>query len=135
MKKYLGVKVVQAESMSEFDFRRSKGMTPSDKETDKEGYKVVYEDGYTSWSPKEVFEKAYREEKFLDICKKELLPHQARVQEEANELNAKIQKLGDFIQTNGIFETLSIDEQVRLEQQLLAMQYYLIILVERIENF
>lgn len=27
----------------------------------KEGYKVVYEDGYTSWSPKDAFEKAYRE--------------------------------------------------------------------------
>ena len=24
------------------------------------GYKVVYEDGYTSWSPKHAFEKAYR---------------------------------------------------------------------------
>jgi hypothetical protein len=29
--------------------------------TDKEdGYKVIYEDGYQSWSPKEVFEAAYR---------------------------------------------------------------------------
>jgi hypothetical protein len=28
---------------------------------DEEGYKVVYEDGYESWSPKETFEKAYRE--------------------------------------------------------------------------
>jgi len=61
MKMYLGVKLIEAESMSEFDFRRSKGITPSDKEVDKEGYKVTYEDGYTSWSPKEVFEKAYRE--------------------------------------------------------------------------
>jgi hypothetical protein len=26
----------------------------------KEGYAVQYEDGYTSWSPKEVFEAAYR---------------------------------------------------------------------------
>ena len=26
----------------------------------KDGYKVVYEDGYISWSPKETFEKAYR---------------------------------------------------------------------------
>ena len=27
---------------------------------DKEGYAVEYEDGYRSWSPKDVFEKAYR---------------------------------------------------------------------------
>ena len=26
-----------------------------------DGYKVVYEDGYISWSPKDVFEKAYKE--------------------------------------------------------------------------
>ena len=26
-----------------------------------DGYRVQYEDGYTSWSPKAVFEKAYRE--------------------------------------------------------------------------
>lgn len=26
----------------------------------KEGYKVVYEDGYESWSPKDAFEKVYR---------------------------------------------------------------------------
>ena len=25
------------------------------------GYKVIYPDGYVSWSPKEVFEHAYRE--------------------------------------------------------------------------
>ena len=25
------------------------------------GYKVVYEDGYESWSPKDVFERCYRE--------------------------------------------------------------------------
>ena len=26
----------------------------------KDGYEVVYDDGYTSWSPKEVFETHYR---------------------------------------------------------------------------
>ena len=46
LKKYLGVKIINA--------------TPALK-NDEEGYKVVYEDGYISWSPKAVFEKAYRE--------------------------------------------------------------------------
>ena len=45
MKNYIGVKIVKAE--------------PEVKDG-KEGYKVVYPDGYTSWSPKDVFEKAYR---------------------------------------------------------------------------
>lgn len=44
MKWYVGVKMVQAEPMEK---------------DGKEGYKVVYADGYESWSPKEVFEEAY----------------------------------------------------------------------------
>ncbi|MDD4456315.1 MAG: Gp49 family protein [Syntrophotalea acetylenica] len=46
--KYIGVKLIEAFSYNE---------TTADGE--KEGYKVRYADGYTSWSPKEVFEKAY----------------------------------------------------------------------------
>lgn len=45
MKKYIGTKVIMAE--------------PQEKDG-KEGYKVQYEDGYVSWSPKDVFERAYR---------------------------------------------------------------------------
>ena len=44
MQTYLGVKCVKAEPM------RKDG---------KDGYKVVYPDGYESWSPKKVFESAY----------------------------------------------------------------------------
>ena len=50
MKKYIGTKIIEAEPMS-----RSHG----DKVED--GYKVRYPDGYESWSPKDVFEEAYRE--------------------------------------------------------------------------
>jgi hypothetical protein len=63
MEKYLGVKIVDAEPMCEFDFLNfsDKGKAiVSSEYINREGYKVVYEDGYTSWSPKEVFEKAYR---------------------------------------------------------------------------
>ena len=44
MKQYIGTKVIKAEPEME------EGV---------EGYKVVYEDGYVSWAPKDVFEKAY----------------------------------------------------------------------------
>ncbi len=53
MEKYLGVKVVQAEPCKAWERR-------GEHDVGSEGYKVVYEDGYTSWSPKDVFEKAYR---------------------------------------------------------------------------
>ena len=46
MKQYLGTRIVHAEPAN-------KGDAP--------GYFVRYPDGYTSWSPKEAFESAYRE--------------------------------------------------------------------------
>lgn len=46
MKAYIGTKIVQAE--------------PEEKDGNP-GYKVVYEDGYLSWSPRETFERCYRE--------------------------------------------------------------------------
>ena len=45
MKTYIGTKIVCGE--------------PEVKDS-KEGYKVVYDDGYVSWSPKEIFERCYR---------------------------------------------------------------------------
>lgn len=45
MQQYVGTKVVMAEP---------------DRRSGKPGYKVVYQDGYESWSPQEVFEESYR---------------------------------------------------------------------------
>lgn len=62
MKKYLGVKIVEAEPMNEASFINNvKNEDVPQSCLRREGYKVVYEDGYISWSPKDVFEKAYRE--------------------------------------------------------------------------
>lgn len=47
MDKYIGVKIVHAEPEQNLH-------------TGEEGYKVVYPDGYESWSPKSVFKEAYR---------------------------------------------------------------------------
>ena len=46
MKNYIGVKIVKAEP------KDNNGVPV---------YAVKYPDGYVSWSPKETFEKAYRE--------------------------------------------------------------------------
>jgi len=74
MKKYLGVKIIEAEPAWKGYLFAQDGCDQSEQiivkstyendniSTDwKDGYKVVYEDGYTSWSPKDVFEKAYKE--------------------------------------------------------------------------
>lgn len=45
MQNYIGVKLIQAE--------------PCKNDKGELGYKVIYDNGYESWSPKDVFEKAY----------------------------------------------------------------------------
>ena len=60
LKSYVGVKLVHAKPMTGDAFKKSKGLpTTAEIKTNDEGYQVTYEDGYVSWSPKEVFEKAY----------------------------------------------------------------------------
>lgn len=59
MRAYIGAKIIEAEPMSFAEFREKHyKLEPSTKE--EEGYAVRYPDGYLSWSPKSVFEEAYR---------------------------------------------------------------------------
>jgi hypothetical protein len=47
VKTYIGTKIIQARPWPNAEAQ--------------DGYKVIYPDGYTSWSPKAAFEEAYRE--------------------------------------------------------------------------
>lgn len=64
MKQYTGTKTVKAMPMTMGEAYERKllknGVRPFRMETDKAGYLVEYEDGYQSWSPADVFEKAYK---------------------------------------------------------------------------
>lgn len=65
MQAYIGTKIVQAEPMDEGTFSFTVKVLPQIVTIDRDGvgragYKVVYEDGYVSWSPKHVFERCYR---------------------------------------------------------------------------
>lgn len=57
MEKYLGVKLIEAEPQERYKDVDYENCLLKNKQ---EGYKVIYPDGYESWSPKDVFEKAYR---------------------------------------------------------------------------
>ena len=62
MKQYIGTKIIQAEPAYRVDgnvFVKA-NIVPSGVHIE-DGYKVIYPDGYESWSPKNVFEAAYRE--------------------------------------------------------------------------
>lgn len=90
-----------------------------------DGYKVVYKDGYESWSPKEVFEEAYRpSETFKD-----------RLVIEQQELADRFQKLCLFVDSSKFTEIVKDENQRKL---LLAqcehMGEYLNILNQRIES-
>ena len=62
MKQYIGTKVISAQPMNLGDYNTKRGWTiPANEDPKREGYYVVYPDGYESWSPKEVFDEAYRE--------------------------------------------------------------------------
>ena len=71
MNEYIGTKIIKAKPMNRFDYNSLRGWTiPEDENGNDEGYLVEYLDGgkpnhkdfdnYISWSPKDVFEKAYR---------------------------------------------------------------------------
>lgn len=61
MKKYIGTKIVSAEKAIRKDgnIYTETDAIPRTMSPAEPGYKVVYEDGYVSWSPKDVFEKVY----------------------------------------------------------------------------
>jgi hypothetical protein len=61
MKTYLGVKVVQAEPQTRGEYNASRGWTvPADENPEDDGYRILYPDGYVSWSPRQQFVDAYR---------------------------------------------------------------------------
>lgn len=62
LKLYVGTKIIQGTEMDEVTFLKVvKGLPVPETQESRPGYKVTYPDGYISWSPKEVFENAYRE--------------------------------------------------------------------------
>ena len=61
MKKYIGVKMIQATPMNLRDYNKYRGWkVPTNEDPERKGYLVKYEDGHESWSPEMVFDKAYR---------------------------------------------------------------------------
>lgn len=60
-KKYIGTKVIMAEPMTMTEAQKVLGRELKPSTIEEDGYLVEYKNGYKSWSPKSVFEEAYRE--------------------------------------------------------------------------
>lgn len=117
MKQYTGTKTVKAMPMTMGEAYERKllkeGVRPSECETDKAGYLVEYEDGYQSWSPADVFEKAYK-------------PSETRLERlhiECDELRARSKELDMYL--NEGFEKVAAEIGRSLTMLLVLQSSYL----------
>lgn len=140
MKEYIGTKIISAKPMTRAEYNALRGWeVPADENPHDEGYLVEYSDGgkpnhpgfkgYISWSPKDIFERAYhqRADKPHD--------HQVRVIGEKAELDARVHALMAFIETSPVYESLPDIERALMRDQLLHMSRYSAILQDRITLF
>lgn len=124
MRQYTGTKVVDACEMSRKQAEEVIGrkMRPDSDEIDDEcGYLVVYPDGYKSWSPKKVFEAAYKVSE----------THIDRMKIEEEEVKKRYLAGRNFTFTQK-FRDLTDKQQGLLIKQLNRMEEYLYILGDRI---
>lgn len=127
MKQYTGTKTVKAMPMTMGEAYERKllkeGRRPSECETDKAGYLVEYEDGYQSWSPKDVFDAAYKpSETFLE-----------HLDNECDEIDARSDKAKDFINSDR-FDNLSPIAKLLLTAQNATQREYICLLIDRIDE-
>lgn len=122
MQKYIGTKTVHATPAWRIDGEvYPKGGVIPVSNNKEDGYKVVYEDGYESWSPKLVFERAYQlaetpeNRVFIEHC----------------DLSGKLAKLNIAIAEMDFGE----DATILLNAQQKAMKDYLNILSLRLLAF
>ena len=120
MVSYACHKTVKASPMSELEY--AKLMKNPEPYEDEPGYIVMYEDGYISWFPKEVFEGGYKlSETFTD-----------RLVNEMEDLGVKVGKLEDFLLSD---KSNSIDKVQKelLTIQLFAMRAYYSSIIARLK--
>lgn len=133
---HVGTKVIHATMMNRARYNALRGWSvPADENPLDEGYLVQYADGgalnvpgftgYVSWSPKDVFERAYGDgykapaETFYD-----------RLVKEVSDLRDKVEKLRAYIDS-GKAAQLPIHDYNDLREQLSHMVAYLLVLEKR----
>lgn len=60
MNKYIGCKLLEAKELTLGEYNKVRGWKiPDNEDPEAKGYIVKYDNGYVSWSPKEIFEHSY----------------------------------------------------------------------------
>jgi hypothetical protein len=141
-KHYIGTKRVIATPMNRADYNAYRGWTlPADENGADDGFLVEYVDGgkandsrhagYISWSPADVFYRAYQP---APEPVAGLKPHEQRVVEEKHALDAKCEKLFAFLDTP-LYDSLPEEDQSLLQHQFNHMTNYSEVLAARIARF
>lgn len=121
VKKYTGTKTICAAPMTKADAEKLLGISISPATPGNDGYLVEYPDGYRSWSPKKVFEAAYRvSETPVDRMKNELFDLTERICKGVKKLYG--------------CDTLTPTERWKLHCQLQKMDEYALALSDRIHD-
>lgn len=101
-----------------------KFIKPAKQEYSGEGYLVRYEDGYQSWSPKEVFDKAYKPaDNFLD-----------RLIIERDEVQQRLSSLTSALMQEDFQEKVGSKQYYWMQEQRNAMKIYVEVLNKRITH-
>lgn len=136
---YVGTKVVHAIPMTKGEYNKlRKWEVPPGENPEEKGYLVQYTDGgptnvygfdgYISWTPENVFERAYN-----PGLRAQKTTYVDRLKQEETLLNERLQKLNQFIGT-ALFNALPDDDRRDLQMQRLAMTDYSAILRRRMSR-
>jgi len=135
MQQYTGTKTLLARAMTRGEYNAYRGWQPPEGEGQTtEGYLVEYTDGgaandsrhagYISWSPADVFQKAYRPSG----------SHEDRVRNEHADRSAELAKLSAFI-ASPTFPGIPDENRALLIEQQGIMRAFVDVLARRIATF
>nr|WP_311470171.1 hypothetical protein [uncultured Porphyromonas sp.] len=131
---YVGTKEIRATPMSRRDYNDLRGWTlPEDEDGDDEGYLVEYTDGgkanvegfrgYISWSPKDVFERAYNPQE----------SYEDRIRVKLKDVKRDISILGDTVRIGEHYGDLDAKEKKIITEQIRLLKRYEILLRDRLQ--
>ena len=138
MQEYQSIKKVYAEPMDRL-IAEAKGLIRDVKDETEDGYIVVYENDYTSWSPKDTFEKGYRK-----IDKSGMAKEESNSEEELrfmqkresiirifDELKGELEKMKDENYLTGLVINLSVKAEKNDVDSLIKLSFITKILEEK----
>lgn len=134
-KTYVGTKVIHARPMTRGVYNQTRGWNiPADENPEDEGYYVEYaNDGYISWSPKDVFEASYEEMNIHGEGAEGGPTWKDRLEVEIADLTDRQRKLCECVD-GPLFLKFPTNQQELLKQQLQHMTAYLSILHARMDG-